>query len=145
MRDINMKNLIVALFLVSAALLCSAVPALAVEVYSSVSVDSYTMGNFDTLCIQKVYQLSPSDDPSGIPTDDFVERGMLYRLSELTSADNEGPDCKAVTYTAVFTGTELPKAAEDSQDMNPLVVIGIWCGAAALAATTSHRPCEHKE
>ncbi len=140
-----MKNLIVVLFLASAALLCSAVPALAAEIYSPVSVDSYTMGSFDTLCIQKVYQLSPSDDPSGIPTDDFVERGMLYHLSELTSADNEGPDCKTVTYTAVFTGTEMPKVSKDIQDMNPLVVIGIWCGTAALAATAPHRPYERRK
>ena len=38
--------------------------------YYPISVEEYTYGDFDELRINKVYQLSLSDDPSLIPTED---------------------------------------------------------------------------
>ena len=46
--------------------------------YYPVKVEEYTSGPLDELRIDKVYQLSLGDDPSGIPTEDFVRNGRLY-------------------------------------------------------------------
>ena len=43
--------------------------------YYPISVEEYTYGDFDELRINKTYQLSLSDDPSLIPTEDFVRNG----------------------------------------------------------------------
>ena len=77
-------------------LLCAAVlmlcmaspPALAADrsaaCYYPIEVESYTAGDFDQPRVRKVYQLSLSDDPAGIPTEDFEEYGMTFHLMEMT-------------------------------------------------------------
>ena len=49
-----------------------------------------------------------TDDPSGIPTEDFERGGRHYYLLDITvaSADNE-----TVTYTAVFGSVELARTS----------------------------------
>ena len=49
--------------------------------------------------INKVYQLSLSDDPSGIPRSDFVRNGRLYYLLDITRKDEVGVDTKPHTET----------------------------------------------
>ena len=70
-------------------LLCTAVLTLGLTVapamasggpFYPIEVEEYTYGPFDELRINKVYQLSLSDDPSGIPTEDFERNGRRYYL-----------------------------------------------------------------
>jgi len=65
------------------------------EQFYPIMVESYTIGNSDTPCIKKVYQLSLSDDPSRIPTDDFERFGYVYKLMDITQSHDIGVDSKA--------------------------------------------------
>lgn len=62
--------------------------------YYPISVEEYTYGSLDEPRIEKVYQLSLSDDPSGIPTEDFVRNGRLYHLLDMTRKNEVGVDTK---------------------------------------------------
>lgn len=64
-----------------------------------ISVEEYTAGDLDEPRIEKVYQLSLSDDPSGIPTEDFVRNGRLYYLLDMTRKDEVGVDTQPHTET----------------------------------------------
>ena len=82
-----------------AIVMAGSVPALAAEStsgqsanYYPISVEEYTYGSFDEPRIEKVYQLSLSDDPSGIPTEDFVRNGRLYYLLDMTRENEIGVD-----------------------------------------------------
>ena len=81
--------------LVSAATL----PALAAEQHYPVSVEEYTYGPLDELRINKVYQLSLTDSPSGIPTEDFERNGRHYYLLDMIRQDEVGVDTQAHTET----------------------------------------------
>ena len=81
--------------LVSAATL----PALAAEQHYPVSVEEYTYGPLDELRINKVYQLSLSDSPSGIPTEDFERNGRHYYLLDMIRQDEVGVDTQTHTET----------------------------------------------
>ena len=81
--------------LVSAATL----PALAAEQHYPVSVEEYTYGPLDELRINKVYQLSLSDSPSGIPTEDFERNGRHYYRLDMIRQDEVGVDTQAHTET----------------------------------------------
>ncbi|MFQ7749546.1 MAG: hypothetical protein ACLRJV_20615 [Eubacteriales bacterium] len=81
-------------------------PALAAEAdtgesarYYPISVEEYTYGEAEEPRINKVYQLSLSDDPSGIPRSDFVRNGRLYYLLDMTRKDEVGVDTKPHTET----------------------------------------------
>ena len=92
-------------------LLCAAVlmlcmaspPALAADrsaaCYYPIEVESYTAGDFDQPRVRKVYQLSLSDDPAGIPTEDFEEYGMTFHLMEMTRKTEVGVDTQPLTKT----------------------------------------------
>ena len=69
--------------------------------YYPVSVEEYTYGDFDELRINKTYQLSLSDDPSLIPTEDFVRNGRRYYLLDMTRKDEVGVDIQ--THTEAVT------------------------------------------
>ena len=71
-----------------------------------IEVESYTYGPLDELRISKVYELSQHDDPSGIPTEDFVYGNRRYYLLDMTADNTDG---EVVTYTAVFGSVELAK------------------------------------
>ena len=82
-------------------LLCTAVLTLGLTVapamasggpFYPIKVDEYTYGPLDELRIEKVYQLSLSDDPSGIPTEDFVRGGRHYYLLDMIKEDEVGVD-----------------------------------------------------
>ena len=70
--------------------------------YYPISVEEYTYGDFDELRINKVYQLSLADDPSLIPTEDFVRNGRLYYLLDMTRKDEVGVDTQPYTQTVTM-------------------------------------------
>ena len=89
-------------------LLCTAVLALSITAppalaaggpFYPISVEEYTYGSFDELRINKVYQLSLSDDPSGIPTEDFERNGRRYFLLDMIKEDEVGVDTQNYTDT----------------------------------------------
>ena len=67
-----------------------------------ISVEEYTYGDFDELRIQKVYQLSLSDDPAGIPTEDFERNGYVFHLLDLIRKDEVGVDTQTHTETVTM-------------------------------------------
>ena len=70
--------------------------------YYPISVESYSEGNFDEPRIKKVYQLSLSDDPAGIPTEDFERDGRVYHLLDLIQKDEVGVDTQTHTETVTM-------------------------------------------
>ena len=101
----------IAMLLCTAALTLglAAVPAMAsAGPFSPIEVETYTYGPFDEPRVNKVYQLSVTDDPSGIPTEDFEQGGRRYYLLDMTIANT---DYETVTYTAIFGSVELARAA----------------------------------
>ena len=89
-------------------LLCAAVLAISIAAppalaaggpFYPISVEEYTYGSFDELRINKVYQLSLSDDPSGIPTEDFERNGRRYFLLDMIKEDEVGVDTQDYTDT----------------------------------------------
>ena len=80
-----------------ALITAGSIPALAAEAdtsesarYYPISVEEYTYEEQNEPRINKVYQLSLSDNPSGIPTKDFVRNGRLYYLLDMTRKDEVG-------------------------------------------------------
>ena len=100
-----MKKRILYLLLALVLVLSLSVPALAAETFYPVSVDEYTAGELDEPRINKVYRLSLSDDPSGIPTDDFVRDGRHYYLLDLIRKDEVGVDTQPCTRTVTLPST----------------------------------------
>ena len=103
-------------------LLCTAVLALGLTMapamasggpFYPIKVDEYTYGPLDELRIEKVYQLSLSDDPSGIPTEDFVRNGRLYYLLDMVRKDEIGVDTQ--------THTETVTLASDTDKMDAIL------------------------
>ena len=98
------------LFALSAMLLCAfsavmaaaTLPALAADQYYPISVEEYTYGPFDELRVNKVYQLSLSDDPRGIPTEDFERNGRRYYLLDMIRENTIGVDTKEYTETVTM-------------------------------------------
>ena len=81
--------------------------------YYPIKVDEYTAGPLDELRIDKVYQLSLSDDPSGIPTEDFTRNGRLYYLLDMVRKDEVGVDTQ--------THTETVTLASDTDKMDAIL------------------------
>ena len=107
-----------------ALMAAGALPALAAEApaaksepeqscYYPIKVEEYTSGPLDELRIDKVYQLSLSDDPSGIPTEDFVRNGRLYYLLDMVRKDEVGVDTQ--------THTETVTLASDTDKMDAIL------------------------
>ena len=67
--------------------------------YYPISVEEYTYGPLDELRVNKTYQLSLSDDPSLIPTEDFIRNGRRYYLLDMTRKDEVGVDIQTHTET----------------------------------------------
>lgn len=117
-----MKKHIIPLLCAAALLLSMALPtALAAETQYPISVEEYTDGNFDELRIKKVYQLSLSDDPAGIPTEDFERNGYTFHLLDLIRADEVGVDTQTHTETVTMDSTtgelsEVLKQLEGQKD-----------------------------
>ena len=67
--------------------------------YRPVRVESYTWGDFDVIHIMRTYQLSPVDDPAGIPTQDFEDHGWVYHMVKMTSEEEMGTETRQITRT----------------------------------------------
>jgi len=81
--------------------------------YYPIKVEEYTSGPLDELRIDKVYQLSLGDDPSGIPTGDFERNGRLYYLLDMVRKDEVGVDTQ--------THTETVTLASDTNKMDAIL------------------------
>ena len=103
-----MKRHAIKLLCFIAALLCLTSSALAADTGARstqlypISVEEYTEGNFDELRIRKIYQLSLSDDPAGIPTEDFERNGHVFHLLDLIRKDEIGVDTQPHTETVTM-------------------------------------------
>lgn len=107
-----MKRIVITLCALT-LLLAGCTPAFAAEApqsspeperscYYPIKVDEYTAGPLDELRIDKVYQLSLGDDPSGIPTGDFERGGRHYYLLDITRKDEVGVDIQQHTETVTL-------------------------------------------
>ena len=81
--------------------------------YYPISVEEYTHGDLDELRINKTYQLSLADDPSLIPTEDFVRNGRRYYLLDMTRKDEVGVD--------IQTHTETVTQASDTNSLEAIL------------------------
>lgn len=75
--------------------------------YKPVSVEEYPYGSFDEPRINMTYQLSLSDDPRLIPTEDFERGGRRYFLLDFTLEETDA-ESGVVTYTVTFGSKKLP-------------------------------------
>ena len=96
------KRMVMLLCALSALLSVTTLPALAAEQHYPVSVEEYTYGPLDELRINKIYQLSLSDDPGGIPTEDFDRNGRHYYLLDMVRKDEVGVDTQPHTETVTM-------------------------------------------
>jgi len=117
------KRRIPMLLCVAVLTLCMASPpALAADrpadCYYPVEVEAYTAGDFDQPRIRKVYQLSLSDDPAGIPTADFEEYGMTFHFIEMTRKAEVGVDTQPLTKT-VTTDSDTGDLGEILKQLAP--------------------------
>ena len=69
------------------------------KTYFPVTVDAYTEEGSNAPRVKKVYHLSLTDDPAGIPTADFERDGIVYHLLDLTQETEVGVDTKDYTET----------------------------------------------
>lgn len=81
--------------------------------YSPISTVGYTYGDFDEPRIDMTYQLSPSDNPRFIPTEDFVRGDRQYFMLDFirendTDDGYSGEAAGTVTYTVTFGSKKLP-------------------------------------
>ncbi len=81
-------------------LLCALTPPALADggPYYPISVEEYTAG-VNELRVKKVYQLSLSDDPAGIPTEDFERNGRRFYLLDMVKEDEVGVDTRDHTET----------------------------------------------
>lgn len=75
--------------------------------YTPISVEEYPYGSFDEPRIEKTYQLSRSDNPRIIPTEDFERYGRRYFLLDFTREESDA-ECDMVIYTVTFGSKKLP-------------------------------------
>ena len=62
----------------------------------------YTAGDLDEPRISKTYELSPTDDPALIPTEDFERSGRVYTLLDIIKEDQTETDSKYYTETVTL-------------------------------------------
>ena len=96
-----MKRIILTMCML-AVLLTGCVPVYAAAESRSfypISVEEHLDGSYDEYRILKIYQLSLSDDPSLIPTEDFERQGCTWHLLDMTRKDDVGVDTQPYTET----------------------------------------------
>lgn len=126
--------------------------------YTPISVEEYPYGSFDEPRINMTYQLSPSDNPRLIPTEDFVRYGRRYFLLDFYRNDDtdEGHTGEAgvVTYTVIFGSEKLPygvntlgstreEAYADPAGITSMLIIAIVMLALGAAAMIESRKQSH--
>ena len=93
MKEMNPLKRAATLFAVTLMVGLLTVQAHAASLYP-VSVEEYTYGPFDELRIDKVYELSRSDDPADIPTEDFDRGGYHFTLLDVVKTVQGETDTK---------------------------------------------------
>ena len=96
-----MKRIILTMCML-AVLLTGCVPVYAAAESRSfypICVEEHLDGSYDEYRILKIYQLSLSDDPSLIPTEDFERQGCTWHLLDMTRKDDVGVDTQPYTET----------------------------------------------
>ena len=90
-----------AVLCLAALLACSlAIPAMAADILYPVEVTEYMEG--DRSRLKKIYVLTPADDPSLIPTEDFDREGQTYTLLDITRQDQVETDTRDYTETVTL-------------------------------------------
>ena len=90
-----------AVLCLAALLACSlAIPAMATDILYPVEVTEYMEG--DSSRLKKIYVLTPTDDPSLIPTEDFDREGQTYTLLDITRQDQLETDTRDYTETVTL-------------------------------------------
>lgn len=85
----------------AALLACSlTIPAVAADILYPVEVTEYMEG--DSSRLKKIYVLTPADDPSLIPTEDFDREGQTYTLLDITRQDQVETDTRDYTETVTL-------------------------------------------
>ena len=87
----------------------AAVPVSAAErnPYQPVRTEMFTSGESEAVHMARIYQLSPVDDPSGIPTRDFEDHGWVYHMVDMSSEEETGTDSRQITRTVTkFSETD---------------------------------------
>ena len=85
----------------AALLACSlAIPAMAADILYPVEVTEYM--EEDGSRLKKIYVLTPADDPSLIPTEDFDREGQTYTLLDITRQDQVETDTRDYTETVTL-------------------------------------------
>ena len=85
----------------AALLACSlAIPAMAADILYPVEVTEYMEG--DSSRLKKIYVLTPADDPSLIPTEDFDREGQTSTLLDITRQDQVETDTRDYTETVTL-------------------------------------------
>ena len=77
-----------------------AIPAMAADILYPVEVTEYMEG--DSSRLKKIYVLTPADDPSLIPTEDFDREGQTYTLLDITRQDQVETDTRDYTETVTL-------------------------------------------
>ena len=79
----------------------AAVPVSAAErnPYQPVRTEMFASGESEAIHMVRIYQLSPVDDPSGIPTRDFEDHGWVYHMVDMSSEEETGTDSRQITRT----------------------------------------------
>ncbi len=104
--------------------------------------------------IKKTCQLSPSDNPRLIPTEDFERGGRRYYLLEFVREETDA-ECGVVTYTVTFGSEKLPygvktllgsskaEAYADPVGQKSMLIVGVVMLALAAAAMIESRKQSH--
>ena len=90
-----MKRMIAFVCVLAICMLAGCAPVFAASLphyscYYPVSVEETIGENCEDCRIVRVYQMSPTADPSGIPTEDFERLGCIYHLLNITRRDEVG-------------------------------------------------------
>ena len=67
--------------------------------YYPIGIEEHLEGGYDEYRIMKIYQLSLSDDPTLIPTEDFERQGCTWHLLDMTRRDDIGVGTRPYTET----------------------------------------------
>ena len=67
--------------------------------YQPVRTEMLPSQDAETVRLTRVYQLSPVDDPSGIPVQDFEANGWVYHMVDMSSEEETGTDSRQITRT----------------------------------------------
>ena len=103
-------------------------------IFYPISVEEYTYDEAEEPRINKVYQLSLSDDPSGIPTEDFVRNGRQYYLLDMTRKNEVGVDTKP----HIETVTQASSTDDMETILQQLSADGYATKTQALSASRSY-------